>query len=39
MNVARDFETPMQMLTTEKYIAARAGLALWNYPARLNFWI
>ena len=24
MNVACDYEAPMQMLTTEKYIAARA---------------
>ena len=25
MNVACDYEAPMQMLTTEKYIAAGAG--------------
>ena len=26
MNVACDYEAPMQMLTTEKYIAAGSGL-------------
>ena len=32
MNVACDYETPMQMLTTEKYIAARVA---WQ-PAIIN---
>ena len=25
MNIAYDYEAPMQMLTTEKYIASRIG--------------
>ena len=36
MNVACDYEAPMQMLTTEKYIAPRAG----HRPIRkyISFW-
>ena len=30
MNVACDYEAPMQMLTTEKYIAARTTIPKWK---------
>ena len=32
MNVACDYEAPMQMLTTEKYIAAGQDLPAWGEP-------
>ena len=39
MNVACDYEAPMQMLTTEKYIAARRlGSLIWFGHPDVGLW-
>ena len=37
MNVACDYEAPMQMLTTEKYIAPREGPGLNAWVSRYHY--